>query len=64
MVNIDEYMTIAQAGKLLGVTTNTLRNWEKMGKIKSIRHPMNNRRTFKRMDIYAVLEHMDKLTKE
>lgn len=37
-------LNIEDASKLLGVSKRTLRNWEKDGKIKSIRTPGNHRR--------------------
>lgn len=39
-----EYVTPAQAAKTLGVSTQTLRNWDKTGKIKVIRTPTGLRR--------------------
>lgn len=49
---IEEYCTIKEAAKLMGVTRVTLRRWEKAGKIKPpIRHPINKRRMYKRADL-------------
>lgn len=39
---MDNYVTIGEAAKLIGVSPETLRRWDKSGKIKSIRHPINN----------------------
>lgn len=36
-------MSIGQAAKLLGVSRDTLRRWEKKGKLKAIRSPTNRR---------------------
>ena len=33
MVRLDEFVTIKQAAKLLGVSHNTLRNWHRDAKI-------------------------------
>jgi putative resolvase len=41
---MQEHFTPAQAAKLLGVTTHTLRVWDKEGKIATIRTPGNQRR--------------------
>ncbi len=36
-VDIQELLTIKEAAKLINVHPNTLRNWEKEGKIQSVR---------------------------
>ena len=36
-------MSIGQAAKYLGVSRDTLRRWEKRGKIKTVRSPSNRR---------------------
>ncbi len=51
----NQYITIKEAGKMLGVTPLTLRNWDKNGKLKAYRHPMNNYRVYKVADIEKVL---------
>lgn len=42
-----KYYTIKKAAKILGVTPLTLRNWDKRGKLKAYRHPINNYRVYK-----------------
>lgn len=56
LIKISEYMTIKQAAKYLGVSSNTLRSWEKVGKIKSLRNPMNNYRLYKKEDLDKILK--------
>jgi DNA (cytosine-5)-methyltransferase 1 len=46
---------IKEAAELLGVAENTLRNWERSGKLRVYRHPINNYRLYKRADIAALL---------
>ncbi len=46
-----ELISIKEAASLLGVTALTLRNWDKSGKLKPLRHPLNNYRVYKREDI-------------
>ncbi len=41
------YFSIKEAAQILGVTPLTLRNWDKSGKFKASRHPMNNYRVYK-----------------
>ena len=41
------YFSIKEAAEILGVSTLTLRNWDKSGKFRAARHPMNNYRVYK-----------------
>ena len=42
-----KYLTIKETAKILGVTSLTLRNWDKKGKLKAYRNPINNYRLYK-----------------
>ena len=53
------YITIKQASKILGVTPLTLRNWDKSGKLKAHRHPMNNYRVYKIEDLEKVIQEIE-----
>ena len=53
------YITIKQASSILGVSSLTLRNWDKSGKLKALRHPMNNYRVYKMEDLEAVTYEME-----
>lgn len=53
-------ITVKEAAQLLGVTPLTLRNWDKNGKLKALRHPLNNYRVYKIADINNLLESMAK----
>lgn len=57
MANI--YITIKQASKILGVSPLTLRNWDKNGKLKARRHPMNNYRVYKIEDLEKVIQEIE-----
>ena len=48
---IKRYLTVKEVADLLGVTTLTIRNWDKQGKLKAIRNPINNYRIYKPGDI-------------
>lgn len=50
MKSEDNLISIAAASKKLGVSKDTLRNWDKNGKLKSIR-TMGNHRRYKKEDI-------------
>jgi len=41
---MEKHYTLSKAAALLGVTTQTLRNWDNAGKIRTIRTPGNQRR--------------------
>ena len=53
-----QYISIKEASNILGVSPLTLRNWDKNGKLKALRHPMNNYRVYKKEDLEAVMTDM------
>ena len=55
MTKLSDYLRISEAAEYLGVSPNTLRNWENAGKIEAHRHPMNSYRLFKREELDALL---------
>ena len=55
MTKLSEYLRISEAAAYLGVSPNTLRNWENAGKIAAHRHPMNSYRLFKKEELDALL---------
>ena len=63
MKKIDEYMSVKKAAQFLGVTSNTLRNWEKSNKIKTHRNPTNCYRLYCREDLERLLEKIDESKK-
>jgi len=58
-----KYYTIKQAAKVLGVTPLTLRNWDKRGKLKAYRHPINNYRVYKAQQLELFLR-MTEISRE
>ena len=56
MTKLNDYLRISEAAEYLGVSPNTLRNWENAGKIEAHRHPMNSYRLFKKGELDALLE--------
>ena len=60
MTKLDEFLTIKQAAKFLGVSHNTLRNWHRSAKIPVYRHPVSNYRLFKKADLVALLRQIEK----
>ncbi|WP_406698235.1 helix-turn-helix domain-containing protein [Singulisphaera sp. Ch08] len=53
--SLDEYLTVKMAAEFLGVSPSTLRNWDRAGKLKPHRHPMNHYRLYRRNELEAVL---------
>jgi len=53
------YLTIKEAAEILGVTPLTLRNWDKSGKLKAYRNPINNYRLYKVEDIELFLRKIE-----
>lgn len=56
---IKKYYTIKQAAKIIGVTPLTLRNWDKNGKLKPYRHPINNYRVYKPAQLELFLRKLE-----
>lgn len=59
-----DYMTIRDAAEYLGVSPSTLRNWDRTGKVKTIRHPVNNYRLYRTKDLDVLLSAMKSVTGE
>jgi len=52
---LQDYLTIREAAKVLGVSTSALRAWDRAGKLTAIRNPMNRYRLYRREDLEAFL---------
>ncbi len=53
------YLTIKKVAKLLGITTQTLRSWDKSGKLKALRNPINNYRIYKADEVELFLRKIE-----
>jgi excisionase family DNA binding protein len=60
MRNLQEYLTIREAADLVGVSPSTLRAWDRAGKLKAARNPMNRYRLYRKEDIVALLARIQK----
>lgn len=58
----DKFITIKKAAEILGVSSLTLRNWDKSGKFKALRHPINNYRVYKLSDVEKLIKEMRVVT--
>jgi CheY-like chemotaxis protein len=54
--NFADCLTVGQAANYLGVSTATLRNWDRSGKLRPRRHPQNGYRIYLHEDLDAVLQ--------
>lgn len=57
--NLSEYLTVGEAAAALGVSRSTLRNWDKAGKLKPHRNPVNGYRLYRRHELEALLHEVE-----
>lgn len=58
-----DYLRISEAAEYLGVCPNTLRNWERAGKVAAHRHPVNRYRLFRRQDLDQLLRQAERTSR-
>lgn len=56
---VKRYLTVKEVADLLGVTPLTLRNWDKKGRLKALRNPINNYRIYKPEEIELFLRKIE-----
>jgi DNA (cytosine-5)-methyltransferase 1 len=56
--SLGDYLTVKEAAAFLGVSTSTLRNWDRTGKLKAVRHPINRYRLYRRTDLEQLLQQL------
>lgn len=56
--NFRHYLTVKEAARLLGVSRDTLRNWDRADKLKPVRHPINRYRLYRREDLEGLLKQL------
>jgi DNA repair protein RadD len=49
----EDYLRVSDAAEYVGVSPQTLRRWEKQGRIEAVRHPSNRYRYYRRADLEA-----------
>ncbi|KPV53406.1 hypothetical protein SE17_09845 [Kouleothrix aurantiaca] len=54
-LKLQDYLQIKAAAAFLGVSSSTLRNWERSGKLIAHRHPINGYRLYRKADLEAIL---------
>lgn len=60
--NFKAYLTVGEAAAFLGVSPSTLRNWDRAGRLKAGRHPINGYRLYEREALERLLRHLGKQT--
>lgn len=58
---MENYFTISQAARKIGVNPETLRRWDKTGKFSTQRHPINNYRIYSDEQIELLTEEFEQL---
>ena len=56
MPNMNSYLSVGGAASFLGVSSSTIRNWDRTGKLKAFRHPINNYRLYDRRQLQDLLD--------
>jgi site-specific DNA-cytosine methylase len=54
-ISARDFVKISDAARLLGVTEQTLRNWDRARKLKPVRHPVNGYRMYRVADLHSIL---------
>lgn len=52
----DGFLTVKEAAEYMGIPPSTLRNWDRTGKLKAVRHPVNGYRLYRKDDLRTLLE--------
>jgi len=60
MTSLKDYLTVKEASELLNVSPSTLRLWDKQGKLKPRRHPLNNYRLYYKKDLENLIKQITK----
>lgn len=55
-----KYFTVGEVAVILGVTPLTLRNWDKKGKLRARRNPINNYRVYKFEDVEYFIRRLER----
>jgi len=60
---LSEYVKVAEAAEILGVSQGTIRTWAEAGKIPMHKNPANGYRLFKRADLENFLNEVSRPVK-
>jgi excisionase family DNA binding protein len=59
-IKLSEYVKVAEAAEILGVSQGTVRTWAEAGKIPMHKNPANGYRLFKRVELEDFLAEIEK----
>ena len=51
---MSEYLTLSETAELLGKNKETLRRWDREGKLSAVREPMSNYRVYRKADVQSL----------
>lgn len=51
---MNEYLTLSEASEFIGKSKETLRRWDREGKLSAVREPMSNYRVYKREEVESL----------
>jgi excisionase family DNA binding protein len=56
MAKLSEYLTVSEAAEYLGVSADSLRRWDRSGKLAARRHPVSGYRLYLKVELDAFLK--------
>ena len=51
---MNEYLTLSEASELIGKSKETLRRWDREGRLSAVREPMSNYRVYNRVEVQTL----------
>jgi len=62
--SLEDFVRVGEAAVILGVTAKTLRNWDREGKVRARRHPVNGYRIYLRAELEELLNRTNGFNEE
>jgi DNA (cytosine-5)-methyltransferase 1 len=61
---MNEYLTLSEASEYIGKSKETLRRWDREGKLSAVREPMSNYRVYKREQVESLFAEFNSIIKD
>ncbi len=61
MAKLSDFLRIGDAAEYLGISVDTLRRWDRAGKLTARRHPVSRYRLYVRTELDALLGRVDEI---